>query len=260
MRKLIISTLILLNFFAVETMAQQRRPLTPAQQRQLQQRRLQQQRAQQQRQMQQRQMQQRQQRSQQQPQMAAPTSTISRRNPRRLPVQPPRVIEKYLLSADYNSWFEKLTITSNVGNVQESQALYYGFGFGVEKNWYHPTWGWGLGGSLLTGSSVGGDRDGTLTYFQARVPWYAARISPRIFYRWTARTDFGLDLAMFYKQSSWPQGTNADVTVKSGSDLVTGAFLDLRVRINPKLEMIQAFGMVYKDQSIFWRLGLAYRL
>jgi hypothetical protein len=83
------------------------------------------------------------------------------------------------------------------------------------------------------------------------------KVAPRFFYRWNTRTDFGLDLAALYKQSNWPSGLN---TAKSGSDFITGAFVDMRVRLNPKLEMIQSFGMVYKDASIYWRLGLAYRL
>lgn len=168
-------------------------------------------------------------------------------------------IEKYLFTWDYDSWFEKLTVTNTSGGVQESQALYYGFGLGLEKNWYHGSWGWGLGGSLLGGSAVGGDQSGSLSYFQARVPWYAARFTPRIFYRWTGRTDLGLDIAAFYKKSVWST-LNDTVEVKSGSELITGAFLDLRVRFNAKVEMIQSFGMLYKDESMFWRLGLAYRL
>lgn len=171
-----------------------------------------------------------------------------------------KAIEKTILTFDYNSWFEKLTAKNAVGTEQESQALYYGFGFGLEKNWYQPKWGWGFGGSVLGGSAVGGDKAGSLTYFQARVPWWAVRMSPRVFYRWTPRTDFGLDLAVLYKQAKWPSGSAADVTAVSGSELITGAFIDMRVRFNPKIEMIQSFGTVYKDASIYWRLGLAYRL
>jgi hypothetical protein len=166
-------------------------------------------------------------------------------------------IEKYLVTFDYNSWFEKLTVTSPTGIQQESQALYYGFGIGGEKNWYQPTWGWGLGGGIIAGSAVGGDKAGALTYYQARVPWWALKVAPRLFYRWTPRTDFGLDVAAIYKKATWPSGSN---TAKSGSDFIPGAFMDMRVRFNPKLEMIQSFGMVYKDTSIYWRLGLAYRL
>ncbi len=172
-----------------------------------------------------------------------------------------KAIERNIITFDYNSWFEKLTVSNSAtGATQDSQALYYGFGLGLEKNWYRPTWGWGFGGGILGGSAVGGEKGGALSYFQARVPWWALRVSPRVFYRWTPRTDFGVDVAMFYKQGKWPAGSSADVTAVSGSDLVTGAFVDMRVRFNPKIEMIQAFGMVYKDQSIYWRLGLAYRL
>lgn len=168
-------------------------------------------------------------------------------------------VEKYLLTLDYNSWFERLSVMNSTGGVQDSQALYYGFGLGIEKNWYQPHWGWGFGLGVLGGSAVGGDKSGALTYFQARVPWMALRATPRLFYRWTPRTDFGLDLAAFYKKSSWPtSSTGASAT--SGSELITGAFVDMRVRFNPKLEMIQSFGMIYKDESIYWRLGLAYRL
>jgi len=169
-------------------------------------------------------------------------------------------IEKYLITFDYNSWFEKLTVMNTVGATQESQALYYGFGVGVEKNWYRPKWGWGMSGGYLAGSALGGDAGGSLSYFQSRVPWWAVRVTPRVFYRWTPRTDFGLDLSAFFKQGKWPTGTAGDLTVSSGSELITGAFVDMRVRFNVKLEMIQAFGMVYKDASIYWRLGLAYRL
>lgn len=172
---------------------------------------------------------------------------------------PEHGIEKYLITFDYDSWFEQLTITNTAGSSQESQALYYGFGLGLEKNWYRGRWGWGLGGGLLGGSATGGDPSGSLTYFQARVPWWAVRVAPRWFYRWTGRTDLGIDVAAFYKNSSWPD-SNGTVRVKSGAELITGAFVDLRVRFNAKIEMIQSFGMVYKDESIYWRLGLAYRL
>lgn len=168
-------------------------------------------------------------------------------------------IEKKLITFEYDSWFEKLTVTNAAGTLQDSQALYYGFGLGLEKNWYHGQWGWGLGSSLLGGSATGGDKSGALAYFQARVPWWALRVSPRLFYRWTGRTDLGVDIAAFYKNSTWPDSTHL-LTIKSGSELVTGAFVDMRVRVNAKLEMIQSFGMVYKDESIYWRLGLAYRL
>lgn len=169
-------------------------------------------------------------------------------------------IERTIITVDYNSWFEKLTVTNAAGTTQESQALYYGFGLGAEKNFYRATWGWGVGAGVMGGSALGGDKSGALSYFQARVPWTAFRFTPRIFYRWTPRTDFGLDVSAFYKQGKWPAGSSSDVTAVSGSELITGAFLDLRLRFNPKLEMIQAFGMVYKDESIYWRLGLAYRL
>lgn len=171
-----------------------------------------------------------------------------------------RGVERTIITVDYNSWFEKLTVTNAAGATQESQALYYGFGLGVERNFYRPKWGWGVGGGIMGGSALGGDKGGSLSYFQARVPWTAFRVTPRVFYRWTPRTDFGVDLSAFYKQGKWPAGSTSDVTAVSGSELITGAFLDLRVRFNPKLEMIQAFGMVYKDESIYWRLGLAYRL
>lgn len=170
-----------------------------------------------------------------------------------------RSVEKSILVLDYNSWFETLTVTSPTGTEQVSQALYYGFGLGWEKNSYRPKWGWGLGTSVLGGSAVGGDKAGSLTYFKARVPWWAVRVSPRLFYRWTPRTDFGFAVAAFYKQSSWPAGTS-DAVATSGADMIAGAFVDMRLRFNPKLEMIQSFGAVHKDASIFWRLGLAYRL
>ncbi|HEY8270324.1 MAG TPA: hypothetical protein VIG33_05505 [Pseudobdellovibrionaceae bacterium] len=168
-------------------------------------------------------------------------------------------VERYLLTLDYNSWFEKLTITNSSGEEQKSQSLYYGFGVGLEKNWYQPNWGWGLGTGVLAGSAVGGDKSGTLTYFQARVPWWGVRLTPRLFYRWNPRTDFGLDLSSFYKQGNWPAGTN-NLTAKSGADLISGAFIDMRIRFNQKIEMMQSFGVIYKDESIYWRIGLAYRL
>lgn len=168
-------------------------------------------------------------------------------------------IERYLIMVDYDSWFEKLTATATSGGQQESQALYYGFGLSVEKNWYQPTWGWGIGGGVLGGSALGGDKSASLAYFQNRVPWWGARVTPRIFYRWTPRTDFGLDFMAFYKNVSWPT-TDAGVTASTGSQIITGAFVDMRVRFNAKLEMLQSFGMIYKDESIYWRLGLAYRL
>lgn len=168
-------------------------------------------------------------------------------------------VEKYLITLDYNSWFESLTIADASGGEQESRALYYGFGLGFEKNWYRSRWGWGLGASTMAGSATGGDKAGSLAYFQARVPWWAVRVSPRLFYRWTARTDLGVALGVFYKHSQW-RDTTETLTIQSGSPVVTGPFVDLRVRFSSKLEMIQSFGMVYKDQSIFWRLGMAYRL
>ena len=85
------------------------------------------------------------------------------------------------------------------------------------------------------------------------------RVSPRWFYRWTGRTDLGIDLAAFYKSSTWSDPSGS-LTIKSGAEMITGAFVDMRVRFNPRWEMIQSFGMVYKDESIYWRLGMAYRL
>jgi len=169
-------------------------------------------------------------------------------------------IQKYLITFDYNSWFEKLQIANVASGVtQDSQALYYGFGLGLEKNWYHKNWGWGFGGAALAGSATGGDKSGTLTYFQARVPWWGGRLSPRVFYRWTGRTDLGLDLTAFYKHSAYPTN-DGTLTVRAGSEVITGAFVDMRVRFSSKFEMIQSFGTLYKDTSIYWRLGMAYRL
>jgi len=170
-------------------------------------------------------------------------------------------VEKWLITTEYNSWFENLVATRSTTKVsQESQALYYGFGFGFEKNIYRPTWGYGIGLGYAYGNAVGGDKGGTLNYFEARVPWWSLRASPRLFYRWGSRTDFGLNVSLFYKQTAWPTGTDGDITVVTGPQLITGGFVDMRIRFNPKIEMIQSFGAVYKDTSIYWRLGLAYRL
>jgi hypothetical protein len=169
-------------------------------------------------------------------------------------------VAKNLITFEYNSWYEKLTITDPVAaSQQDSQAEYYGFGINYERNYYQPTWGWGLGVGYAMGTAVGGDKAGGLQYFQARVPWQAYRFAPRLFYRWNPQTDLGVDLVTLYKSAKWPDETQIR-TIKSGSDFVAGAFVDMRLRFNLKLEMIQGFGMLYKDESIFWRLGLAYRL
>ena len=169
-------------------------------------------------------------------------------------------VARSLISIEYNSWFESLKITeSATGAFQESKAEYYGFGLGFEKNIYQPRWGWGIGGGVAMGTAVGGDKVGELQYFQARVPWTSVRIVPRVFYRWNPQTDLGIDVMTLYKTAKWPGETETKKVV-SGSEIVAGAFVDLRVRFNVKIEMIQSFGMLYKDESIYWRLGLGYRL
>jgi hypothetical protein len=168
-------------------------------------------------------------------------------------------IGKLLVSVDYNSWFEKLIVAPVSGAKQESQALYYGYGLNFEKNWYQPTWGWGIGGGLMTGRAIGGDKSGVQTYFEPRVAWYAVRAVPRIFYRWNPQADFGMDLVGMYKQAKWPDASG-DLIVKSGSDILAGVFFDVRVRFNLKMEAIQSVGVLYKDESTYWRLGLGYRL
>ncbi|RYZ85133.1 MAG: hypothetical protein EOP06_16810, partial [Proteobacteria bacterium] len=79
---------------------------------------------------------------------------------------------KSLISFEYNSWFEKLSIYDSEATLQQdSKAEYYGFGINYEQNTYLSTWGWGLGGGIASGTAVGGDAGGSLQYFQARVPW-----------------------------------------------------------------------------------------
>jgi hypothetical protein len=169
-------------------------------------------------------------------------------------------IAKGLITFEYNSWFEKMIVKDiAAGTQQESQAEYTGFALNYEQNFYQSTWGWGFGAGIASGSVVGGDKAGTFQYFQARVPWTSGRIVPRVFYRWNNQTDLGVDVMTLYRTTSWPDA-GAGRTVKTGSELVAGAFLDLRVRFNAKLELIQSFGMLYKDESIFWRFGVGYRL
>jgi hypothetical protein len=154
---------------------------------------------------------------------------------------------------------EKLAISNNSGGYQEAKAAYWGFGLGLEKNFYFPKWGWGVGGGLASGTAVGGDANTGLKYFQARVPWMALRVTPRIFWRLGAKVDFGFDLSTYYKNSDWPTDANGQ-TATSGSKLITGGFADLRARIGNSFEYIQSFGMVYKDETMYWRIGLAYRM
>ncbi|RYZ68944.1 MAG: hypothetical protein EOP09_08595 [Proteobacteria bacterium] len=169
-------------------------------------------------------------------------------------------VARGLVSVEYNSWFEKLKITDTATNTfQDSKAEYYGFSVNYERNFYYSTWGWGLGGGFGQGTAVGGEKAGTLQYFQARVPWATLRVMPRLFYRWNPQTDLGVDLMTLFKSAKWPGETDTK-SVVSGSEVVAGAFIDLRVRFNVKLEMIQSFGMLYKDESSYWRLGLGYRL
>lgn len=191
------------------------------------------------------------------PSAAAPFSPVAQASQAAFPVN--EGITRILINADYNSWFEKLTVNQQGGQKQESQALYYGYGINVEKNWFHPTWGWGVGGGLLSGRALGGDTAGSLQYFEPRVPWYAARGTLRAFYRWNPQTDFGLDLVGVYKHATWPSNKSG-AEVKSGSDILAGAFVDVRMRFNRRLEAIQSFGVLYKDESIYWRLGLGYLL
>lgn len=172
---------------------------------------------------------------------------------------PEKGIGNLLVSLDYNSWFEKLTVQPVTGAKQESQAQYFGFGVSLEKNWYRPTWGWGLGAGALTGRATGGDPSGPSTYFEARVPWWAVRVAPRLFYRLTPEADFGLSLLGLYKQAMWPNGSS-NSTVHSGADGLAGLSVDLRLRLSAKLEMIQSFGVLYADSSTYWRLGLGYHL
>ncbi len=169
-------------------------------------------------------------------------------------------IAKGLISVEYNSWFEKLSVTNiSTGVDQDSKAEYYGFGLNYEQNFYQPKWGWGVGGGVAMGTAVGGDKSGTLQYFEARVPWTTVRLAPRLFYRWNPQTDLGFDVITIYKTAKWPDTTGGR-KILSGAELVAGVFVDLRVRFNAKLELIQSFGMLYKDESTFWRLGLGYRL
>ncbi|QLY26842.1 hypothetical protein [Bdellovibrio sp. KM01] len=187
----------------------------------------------------------------------APTKSVATA----APATAPRALERWLLTGEYNSWVEKLSITNTTsGNSQDSKASYYGFGVGVEKNFYYPKWGWGVGGGIAGGSAVGGDKNTGLNYFQARVPWTALRITPRIFYRLGPKVDFGFDISSYFKNVDWPTGSSADTTVQSGSKMISGGFLDLRARVGQSFEYIQSFGMVYKDETMYWRVGLAYRL
>jgi hypothetical protein len=188
---------------------------------------------------------------------ALPTNTNTNANSGEFMID--QGIDKLLVTLDYNSWFEKLTVVPASGPKQESQALFYGYGLGVEKNWYHSKWGWGIGAGALTGRAIGGDKSGMLNYFQPRVAWWAVRATPRIFYRWNPQADFGMDLVGMYKQSKWPDPTG-DSIVKSGSDMLAGVFFDVRLRFNKRFEAIQSVGVLYKDESTYWRIGLGYRL
>ncbi|UYL08490.1 hypothetical protein B9G69_015715 [Bdellovibrio sp. SKB1291214] len=168
-------------------------------------------------------------------------------------------LERWLLTGEANTWVEKLAVNNTSGGSQESKASYWGFGVGLEKNFYYPKWGWGVGGGLASGTAVGGDANTGLKYFQARVPWMALRVTPRVFWRLGAKVDFGFDLSTYYKNSEWPTDANGQ-TATSGSKLITGGFADLRARIGNSFEYIQSFGMVYKDETMYWRIGLAYRM
>lgn len=186
----------------------------------------------------------------------APTRSVATTTP----AAAPRALERWLLTGEYNSWVEKLSISNNSGGTQDGKASYYGIGVGLEKNFYYSKWGWGVGGGIASGSAVGGDKNTGLNYFQARVPWTALRITPRIFYRMGPKVDLGFDISSYYKSADWPTGTNGDLTVQSGSKMISGGFLDLRARVGQSFEYIQSFGMVYKDETMYWRVGLAYRL
>ncbi|WP_413578299.1 hypothetical protein ACLVWU_07130 [Bdellovibrio sp. HCB290] len=169
-------------------------------------------------------------------------------------------MERWQLSAEFNSWVEKLSITDNLGATQDSKASYYGFGVGVEKNFHHATWGWGIGGGIASGSAVGGDKSAGLNYFEARVPWMAFRITPRVFYRLGPKVDLGFDLNTYMKNVNWSSGSSGNMTVQSGSKMISGGFIDLRARVSERFEYMQSFGMVYKDETMYWRVGLAYRM
>ncbi len=173
---------------------------------------------------------------------------------------PGPALERWLLTGEFNSWVEKLSVTNGSGGMQDSKASYYGMGIGVEKNFYYAKWGWGIGGGIAGGSAVGGDKNTGLKYFEARVPWTALRITPRVFYRMGPKVDLGIDLSSYFKNADWPSGTNGDMSVQSGSKMITGGFIDLRARVGQSFEYIQSFGMVYKDETMYWRVGLAYRL
>ncbi|WP_413587251.1 hypothetical protein [Bdellovibrio sp. HCB274] len=173
-------------------------------------------------------------------------------------VVPP--MERWLLTAEFNSWVEKLSITDNLGGSQDSKASYYGFGVGAEKNFYHAYWGWGIGGGIASGSAVGGDKNSGLNYFEARVPWMAFRITPRVFYRLGPKVDLGFDLSTYMKNVNWSSGASGNMTVQSGSKMISGGFIDLRARLSERFEYMQSFGMVYKDETMYWRIGLAYRM
>ncbi|WP_413561058.1 hypothetical protein [Bdellovibrio sp. HCB209] len=168
-------------------------------------------------------------------------------------------IEKSLISVEYNSWVEKLSVSSASG-ATDYKATYYGFGLGFEKNFYYPKWGWGIGGGFASGSAIGGDKNVGLKYFQARVPWTTLRISPRVFWRFGPKVDMGFSLSSYIKNADWPTGDSGEYTVQSGSKMITGGFVDLRARISNSLEFMQSFGSVYKDETMYWRLGLAYRM
>jgi len=156
---------------------------------------------------------------------------------------------------DYNSWFEKINLSSPSGN-SDQKGILYGLGVNYEYNRVYSDYGFGGFAGFITGNALTGSASDSSGYYIPRTQFLALRAGGRYFIRVTPQFEFGVVAQFLYKNLNWAEKNSYSPARTKNPQM--GGFLDSRFRISPRWELAQSLGLYAENTSVAWRFGGSY--
>lgn len=169
----------------------------------------------------------------------------------------PAYADDHLVNFSYWNWGEAFQMKKD-DLVQDSNSNFSALGLEYEYSSGLKSRGWNAAAALLLGQATGGDANGNIIYIASYQRFFGAAAKVNWFWRVERRVYLEAGPLLLFRSFQWPSSADG-ISADSGSTVNFGASLNLRIRMNRRLDFCQSLGTLLSKGGTMWSAGLGYR-